>query len=111
MTEESVPVIFLGNRVPGPVREFRVHENDAHTLILGVGVAPDVPIALGIVARLARLLEPGMLIGSVVQNQFDDDTDTALVGGLEECLKIFEIAVTGVDRPVFSDVVAIITQR
>ena len=51
-----------------------------------------------------------MLIGSVVQDQFDDDTDAALVGGLKKSFEIVQIAVTGVDGPVFRDVIAVVAQ-
>ena len=67
MAEEAVPVIGFRNRVPGPIRHFRVEKNDAGVLVTVVGVAPDVPIALGIVAGTARLLKPRVLIGGVIE--------------------------------------------
>ena len=111
VAEETVPVVCLGNRVPGPVGEFGIHENDAHALILGVGVAPDIPIAARDCPATSRFLKPGMLVGGVVQNHFDDHADAALVGGLEKELEVVEIAVAGMDGGVVGDVVAVIAQR
>ena len=45
--EKAMPVIGLGNLVPGPVGLLGVTENDAGVGELLVGVAPDVKIALG----------------------------------------------------------------
>ena len=44
MAEEPVPVVGLGHRIPGPVRELGVDEDDADAAIAIVGVAPDVPV-------------------------------------------------------------------
>ncbi len=111
MTEEAVPVIGLGNRVPGPVRQFGIDKNDADTLVLGVGVAPHIPVAPGIVARLARFLKPRVLIGGVVQDHFHDHAYAALMGRLQETFEIFKIAVAGMDRGVIGNVVAVVAQR
>ncbi len=42
---EAVPVIRLGDRVPGPVRGLGVEEDDAGVGVLLVGVRPDVEVA------------------------------------------------------------------
>src|SRR6185437_3919420 len=53
MTEEAMPVVLLGNWVPSPVRKLRVEEDDSCAFVLGVGVAPHVPVATRIAARAA----------------------------------------------------------
>src|SRR5687768_7564388 len=64
----------------------------------------------GTFRRTARALKPGMLIRSVVDNQFCDDPKPAGVSAVEERLEVVERSVDGVDRVVISDVVAIIAQ-
>jgi len=46
MAEEAMPVVGLGDRIPGPVGVFRVGKDDARAEIFLVGVAPYVEIAL-----------------------------------------------------------------
>ncbi len=60
-------------------------------------------------ARRARL-EPGVLVGGVVDDQLDHDLHVALVGGVEELLEVVERAVGGVDVDVVGDVVAVVAQ-
>ena len=63
MRVEAVPVVCLGNRVPGPVGTFEVFEDDASVTILLRGVAPHVvvaPVAAG--QRPASALKPRMLV-------------------------------------------------
>ena len=50
VAEEAVPVILLGNGVPGPVGEFRIGENDARVPIAVVAIAPHIPVAARVVA-------------------------------------------------------------
>jgi hypothetical protein len=50
MTEESVPVIRLRDGIPSPVRDLGIDKNDGDAPVTSVGVAPNVPIAPGIVA-------------------------------------------------------------
>ena len=52
-----------------------------------------------------------MLVGGVIEDHFDDYPYAALMCGLEKTLEVFEIAVTGVDRIVVSDVVPVVAQR
>ena len=77
MAEEPVPVVRLRDRIPGPVRELGVDEDDADAAIAIVGVAPDVPIAARVVRGAARFLKPGVLIRRVVQHELDDDAQPA----------------------------------
>ena len=54
--EEAVPVVLLGDFVPGPVGLFGVGEDDADAVVELVGVGPDVHVAVGgaLGARRAR---------------------------------------------------------
>ena len=50
----------------------------------GVGVGPDVPVALGRGGVGAGLLEPGMVARGVVHHEVGDHADPALVRGVDE---------------------------
>jgi len=65
VAKEAMPEVLPAYRVEAPVRRLRIEENDAHTPVLVIRVAPDIPIAiLGMlrVIRVARRLEPGVLV-------------------------------------------------
>jgi len=73
VAEEAVPVVLLGDGIPGLVGRFGVAEDDARLGVLLVVVRPDVEVAgrrslLGV----AGLLEPGVLVGGVVDDQLGD---------------------------------------
>ncbi len=110
VTEKTVPVVLLRNRVPGPIGKLGVQKYDSRSLIFCVCVTPHIPVTPGILARAAGFLEPRVLVRSVIQHHLNDDPDSALVGGVEEQLKIVERAVSGMNRPVVGNVVAIIAQ-
>ena len=66
-------------------------------MVLGIGVAPHIPVAARIVARASRLLEPGMLVGGMVQHHFDDYADSALMCYLKKVLEVIKNAIIGMD--------------
>src|SRR5665213_2646509 len=51
-----------------------------------------------------------MLIGGVVGDQFDHDLQTAVVGGVQDGLKILQRAVAGMHGHVVGNVVAVVAQ-
>jgi hypothetical protein len=75
------------NGIPSPVGDLGIDKDDGDALVASVGIAPHVPIAAGIIAGTSRLLKPGMLVGGVIENEFDDDADPASMGGVEDALK------------------------
>ena len=93
MTEKAMPVIGLGNRIPCPVGHLGIDKNNARRSVGSVGVAPDVPVAARIVAGTARFLEPGVLIGSVVEDHFHDYSELPFVRRVEKILEILQSAV------------------
>src|SRR5439155_7143636 len=105
----SMPIIGLRERIPGPIGHFCVNKNDPDALVTVIGLTPDVPIALRIVARASRFLKPRMLVRSVVENQLNDDPHPSLVGGGEERLEIFKPAIAWVDGGIVRNVVAIVS--
>ncbi len=109
---EAVPEEGAGDRVPGPVRRFRVEEDDPCLGELGVGIAPDVEVARhGAGSRLARLLEPRVLVGGVVDDELGDHPQAPPVRLGDEGAQIPHLPVGRVDRPVVGDIVAVIAQR
>ena len=90
MAEEAVPEVLAGDRVPAPVRLLGVLEDDADALVLLVGVAPDVVVAVRRVRVAPGLLEPRMLVGGVVEDQVGDDADAARVGRLGQGLEVLD---------------------
>ena len=96
--EETMPVISLGYRIPGPVGFFRVGENDARFFIFLVGVAPHVIIPLRRTwRRQPRPLKPGMLIGGMVDHQLDHDLQAAVMRGIQKVLKILQRSIAGMN--------------
>jgi len=109
MREKAMPVVGLGDRIPGPVRFLGVAEDDARPGILLIVVAPDVPAArirAGLAA--AGALEPGMSIGGVVDDQLYDDPQLASLRFLHEAPEVLHCAEVGIDQAIIRDVVAVI---
>ena len=110
--EEAVPEVGLGHRIPGPVRLLRVGEDDAGVLVLLVGVAPDVVVALLRAGRgQARRLEPRVLVRGVVDHQLDHDLHAARVRGGQESLELLQRAVLRMHVAIVGDVVTVVAQR
>jgi hypothetical protein len=56
----------------------------------------------------AGLLEPGVLVGGVVEDEVGDDAQAALVSFSDEGFEVFDRAVGGVDVEVVGDVVTVV---
>src|SRR4051812_33566902 len=102
----------MNSRVPRPVGDLEVLEDDpCFTVLLG-RVAPDVKVAVGTTRRRpASPLEPWMLVGSVVQYQLGDDAQVASMRLAEEDLQLAQCPVSGIDVGVISNVVAVVFER
>ena len=112
MTEEAVPVVGAGDRVPAPVGRFEVLKDDAHFRILVRRVVPHIPIPpIGAGRRAARSLKPRVLVRRVVHHQLGNDFQIAAMGFVEEFAEVVERAVLRIDIHVIRDVVAIILER
>ncbi len=107
---EAVPEVLASDRVPGPVGLLGVEEDDAGAVVLLVVIGPDVEVA----RRRTLLgtpcpLEPGVLVGGVVDDQLGDHPQATGMGLGDESLGIGHGAVVGVNTAVFGDIVAIVT--
>ena len=112
MREEAVPVKLAGFGIPGPVRLLGIGEDDTRALVFLVGVAPDIPVARrGFRVAAAGALEPVVLVGGMVDDELGDDTQSALLGFLDEALEILHRPEIGVDVAVVGDVVAVVAAR
>src|SRR5690606_38831574 len=60
---------------------------------------------------LARFLKPRMLVGSVVDDQVNDDPQTALIGLVQKLDDITQRSETGIDLVVIGDIIAVILHR
>ncbi len=89
MVVKPVPVIGLGGVVPGPVGPFGIHEDDARAGVFAIVVRPyiEVPVHRAWL-RHPGALEPGMLIGGVVDHQFRDHPNTPVMRRGDEALYI-----------------------
>src|SRR4051812_32380469 len=75
VAEESMPVILLCYRVPGPIGSFSVKKNDRVFLFFFVAFPPDVKAARGRWGGSSALQKPGMLMGGVFEHGVCDDTN------------------------------------
>ncbi len=106
---ETVPVVRLCDRVPGPVGNLEILEDDASFGVALRRVAPDVEVARSAAGRgAASALEPRVLVGGVVDDQLDDDTQAAGVGLAQEDLDVVQRAVGRMDVGVVGDVVSVV---
>ena len=110
---EEVQVPLAGRAVglddarPGRAAEDRLPVVRGQLAVRALAVAEQVARALGAAGRGdERLLEPFVLVGRVVRNQIDDDTDAAVVGSGEHHVEVGQRAEERVDVAVVADVVA-----
>jgi hypothetical protein len=112
MSVKSVPVVGLGQRVPGPVGSLEILEDDARIPVFARIVGPDIQVALRrTLRRPPRPLEPGVLIGGVIENQLGDDPQTTFMSQVKEGAEVFQRAIARVDGKVVGNVIAIVLKR
>ena len=106
---EAVPEVLAGDRVPGPIGLFGVEKDDARAVVLLVIVGPHIEIArLTAALGMAGTLEPRVLVAGVVDDQFGDHPQAALVGLGDEAAGVCQAAVIRVHGLVFGDVVTVV---
>jgi len=107
--KKAMPVVLAGYGIPGPVGVLEVLENDPHILILPRVIRPDIVCPLfGVFGRLTGTLKPGMRIRGVVDHQFGNDFQVALVRLFHEMLEYGDIAIRGIDIVVIGDIVTVV---
>ena len=106
-----MPVVGAGDRVPRPVRDFRVGEDDARVRVARIRVRPHVPVALRRVGARARLLEPRVVARGVVHDEVGDHAHAELVRLVDEAAEVVHDPVVRVDGEEVRDVVAAVLER
>src|SRR5437773_837140 len=118
-----MPVVGLRDRVPRPVGGFVIVEDDSGVLVFFRRFAPDIKIFVsevvtGIVDRgrggsdrAPRLLEPRILIGRVIDYEFGDDSQIALMRDVEKRTEIIERAEIRIYVKIIGNVVAVVAHR
>ena len=104
-------VILPGRFIPRPRRAAKKAAPVVGQRAVGLGIAPDVPIPLGVVAAAARFNKPRVLVGSVVGNPVNDDLDAAGVGGFYKAVKGCQVAKHRVNIAIVGHIVAKIFHR
>ncbi len=106
---KTVPVVSLGDRIPRPVGGFKILKDNPRFAVLLGGVAPDIIVAMRRAdLGMAGALEPGVLIGGVIKDQFGDDTNAAAVGGAQQLFKVTQSVVDRVDGVVVGDIITVV---
>ncbi|MNP02601.1 hypothetical protein D3C76_944590 [compost metagenome] len=106
---EAVPEVLAGHRVPGPVGFFGVEKDDAGAVIFLVVIGPHVEVSgCGAFFRLACALEPRVLVRGMVDDQFGNHPQTALVRLGNKAFCVGHGAVVAMDAPVLGDVIAVV---
>ncbi len=109
--KEAVPVILSCPGFPGPVRLFRVAEDDPGLPVPVGGIAPDVIVAKGRGAGRGGGDEPRVRIGRVIEDQLGDHPDPPVMGRRKKSLKILHRPVGRVQGIVIPDIVAVVAKR
>ena len=112
MGVEAMPEIGVRNGVPGPVGSFAIDENDApfRELVVRLGLDVEIPLR-GPGSRVPGTLKPGMLIGSMVENQLRNDMHLAGMGGIHQPPEIVECTEFRTDAFIVEHVVAVVPAR
>jgi hypothetical protein len=84
VAEEAVPEILALATSSQVQLDFSVSVKMMRVPVQRAVVAPDVEVALGEPGRAARRLEPGVLVGGVVDDQFGDHAQPAAVRFVDE---------------------------
>ena len=111
LREEDVQPVLPRALVPRPCRPAPDRDPVVRRATVRRGIAPDVPVAVRIVARRARCLEPRVVAGRVVRDVVHDHRQAELVCAREERVEVRERAEARVDVGVVGDVVAEVAHR
>ena len=112
MRIEPMPEIRPGLRIEAPVRFFRVGEDDPRIGVAAVVVRPDIePAPRGSRLGAPRALEPGVLVGGMVDYKLRDHPKTSRVRRGDEPAHVLDRAVFGMHGAVVGDIVAVVAPR
>ena len=109
--QEVMQIVLAAAGIPLPraAAEYRLPVGGRRAV--GFGVGPYVPVGFGVVAALAALFEPRVLVGGVGHHLIDRHFQPPRVGRFDQAVEVFQRAEHGVDIAVAADVVAEIFHR
>src|ERR1700737_4719071 len=79
LRQKAVQIVLTGERIAAPGRAAELRHPVVRWPAVGLGVTPDVPIALGVAARRTAFKEPPVLIRGVIGDEIENDLETARV--------------------------------
>src|SRR5437667_2261233 len=104
--QEGMVVILLRMRVVFPSASTKARQPVVQRPAASARAAPDIPVALGVVARRPRLNKPRMLIGTVIGDKIQDDFEITRMRLSDQSIEIREGAEQRVDRGIVRHIVA-----
>ena len=104
-------VILAAPRVPGPCRAAENRLPVRRRGAIGLGIGPDVPVGLGIIAARPALLEPCMLVRCMRIDLVDQDLEAKFVRAGYQSVEIGQIAEYGIDVTIVRHVITEILHR
>ena len=109
--EEIVQVILPAPRIPGPGRAAEHRLPVGRRRAVGLGIGPDIPVRLRVIATGAAFDEPGVLVRSVRIDLVNQDLEAEFVRAGDQRVEIGERAEDRIDIAIIADVVAEILHR
>ena len=109
--QEIVHVILAAPRIPGPGRAAEYRLPVAGGGAIGLGIGPDVPVRLRIVAAGPALGKPGVLVRRVGIDLIDHHFQPARMGRRDQRVEMLQRAEDRIDRAVIGHVIAEILHR
>ena len=104
-------VILPAPRVPCPRRTAEDRLPVRGRRAVGLGIGPDIPVGLGVIAAGAAFAKPVMLVRSVRIDLVDQYLEAEFMGPGDDCVEVFQRAEDRVDIAIIRYVVAEILHR
>src|SRR5437773_865002 len=103
--QEGMVVVLLRMRVVFPSASTKARQPVVRRPAARASTAPDIPVALGVVARRPRLNKPGMLVGTVIGDKIQDDLEVARMRLTDQSIESSERAEQRVDLGIVRHIV------
>src|SRR5690606_29780820 len=101
-------IIKLSLLVVAPYRIFFANERHILSVEIEWFFRPYIIVAVFGIWIFSGLLKPGMLDGSVIDNQVDNNPDAQVVGPIDQSREIAQVAQTRIDLVVVRYVVTVV---
>ena len=111
LLQEIVHIILAAPRVPGPGRAAEHRLPVVGRRAVGLGIGPDIPVGMVVLAAGAAFDEPGMFVGGVGPDLIDDDAQAEVMGAGDQRVEIGERAEDRIDIAIIRHVIAEVAHR